>query len=65
MSEPKIKRGRGRPQTRPDGVKKRAVYLTDDEFARVSAVASRAGDAGVSAEEWMRRIVLAATARQK
>ena len=53
------KRGRGRPRTRPTGAKRRVLYLTDDEFARVRAVASRAGAAGLPADEWMRRVVLA------
>jgi hypothetical protein len=64
-SDAQPKRGPGRPRTRPDGAKKRQLWLTDDEFAAASAAASRAGEAGVSAEEWMRRVVLAAAGRSR
>lgn len=50
-------RGPGRPRTRPPGVRKRQLWLTDPEADRVAA---RAAAAGLSAEEWMRRAVLRA-----
>lgn len=50
-------RGRGRPRTRPNGAKMRHWWATDDEFA---AVATRAGNAGVTVQEYVRRVVLAA-----
>ena len=51
------RKGPGRPRTRPEGTKKRALYLTDAEAERLRR---RAEAAGLSLEEWMRRAVLAA-----
>lgn len=49
------KKPRGRPRTRPEGVRERGVYLTDAEYREVQ----RAADAnGISIAKWMRdRIV--------
>lgn len=54
-------RGRGRPPSRhrPDGARKRNIYLTDAEFA---AAQDRGRAAGIPADAWIRGLVLAALA---
>lgn len=55
MSEAK-KRGRGRPQTIPDGARARAVFLTDAEWD--GPVLDAATSQGMSRNEWLRRLVM-------
>ena len=50
-------RPRGRPRTRPEGVRECPVYLTPEEIA---AVDQRAASDGISRAEWLRRTALAA-----
>lgn len=49
------KRTRGRPRTKPEGVRKRAWYATDAEIARLEREAARHG---VSVQELVRRRAL-------
>jgi len=52
---PPVKRGRGRPKTRPDGAKQRNWYATDDEYSRLQCDAEQDG---TSAQELVRRRAL-------
>lgn len=56
MSEPK-KRSVGRPRTRPDGATPLAARFSPAERKRINAAAKRAG---LSAAQWMRKVILEA-----
>lgn len=61
-------RGRGRPRNlarRPEGARQRVYYTTDAEQAAIEAAATRAGPAGVTVQEWARRVLLAAAEKAR
>lgn len=50
-----VKRGRGRPRVKPDGVRRREWWATDAEIAQLAREAKRAG---ISVQELVRRRAL-------